>query len=92
MIEYFEQPDYRVFPEGEFFEPKRAKLEQIESDWRVMGTVSETDFEYIAAKARQFWTLFNFASEMRLTMHGELIAKDFEIESLKHQLKEALGH
>lgn len=89
MIEVFEQPDYSIFPEGEFYAAKRAKLGQIEGDWRMMGTVSETDFDYVISKSRQFWSLFHFASELRLKMYGELIAKDIEIEVLKTMLKEA---
>jgi hypothetical protein len=85
------QPDYGNFPEGEFFEEKKALLNQAHHNW-TYGTLTEKDFLFLHGKATQFWQLFAFTAEYRLELETEIFTRDLEIENLKQQLKEALGN
>lgn len=85
-----QQPDYGTFPEGDFFNKKKALLERIDSEWNV-HLLGEEDYQYLMSKARQFWSLFHYTNELRIELGTDLIEKDIEIASLKRQLGEANG-
>jgi hypothetical protein len=85
------QPDYVNWPEGEFFERKKAILDDLEREWNGYS-MDDEDFQYLLMKSRHFYQLFAFTANLRLEMETELFAKDLEIDNLKQQLKDALGN
>jgi hypothetical protein len=84
------QPDYSTFPEGEFFDRKKAILDSIEAGWNGYS-MDDADFQYLLGKSRQFWSLFHYTNELRIELNRKLIEKDIEILALKELLKEARG-
>lgn len=85
------QPDYSVWPEGEFFAKKKALLDYIEHGWNGYS-MDDADFQYLLSKSRQFYQLLHFTATYRLELQTEIFARDLEIDNLKQQLKDALGN
>lgn len=85
------QPDYENWPQDEYFDAKRSRLESIQLEYDTTGSLNERDFAYIMGKNKQFWCLFDFSTNERLRVETELMCKDIEIDELKRQLKEAHG-
>jgi hypothetical protein len=82
------QPDYENWPQNEFTDAKRSRLESFQWEYDVTGTLNERDFTYLMAKNKQFWCLFDFTTNERLRVEAELMCMELEIEDLKRQLKE----
>lgn len=87
-FQFDRQPDYENWPEDEFFNAKRSKLESLQWEYDATGTLNERDFRYVMGKNKHFWCLFNHHANERLRIEAELLSKDLEIEDLKRQLEE----
>ena len=88
----YRQPDYENWPEGEYFDTKRHRLESLQWEYDTVGTLIPRDFQYLIGKNQQFWCLLHFVTEERIRLETEVFARDMEIADLKAKLEQTNGN